>query len=360
LHRHDAPAAWNGFSPDVIYQGQAANDELIDVMVNGVPVPDVNMAWGTALQTLPGSNAERDHEIQPAAAGNMRAVAGDMSVADDDMRAEEAPPVLLNDVQPPCPEEGYLWTPGYWSWGGGGYYWVPGVWVRPPRPGVLWTPGYWEWARAVYVFHRGFWGPHIGYYGGINYGYGYSGVGFAGGRWVGNSFAYNRAVNNVNASVIRNTYNETVINNVTVNKVSFNGPGGSTTVPTAREMAAASEPHLAPTPLQRQRMQQAASSPALRAQAVVARSSTAVMHRSAVSDAPRATVASPARVAAGSQPRSAAVPSEASAPPYRAPRRNLQPAPQRTAEPAQTAAAQPTAPRAGAATARKPQTHPKQ
>ena len=88
-------------------------------------------------------------------------------------------------------------------------------------------PGYWGFVGGVYAFHAGYWGPHIGFYGGVNYGFGYVGVGFAGGRWVGNSFAYNRAVMNVNVTMIHNTYNETVINNVSVTKVSYNGgPGG--------------------------------------------------------------------------------------------------------------------------------------
>ena len=134
---------------------------------------------------------------------------------DVEVHATEAPPPLPDYDQPPCPEDGYLWTPGYWAWGGGGYYWVPGTWVQPPRVGVLWTPGYWGFVGGVYAFHAGYWGPHVGFYGGVNYGFGYVGVGFVGGRWAGNSFAYNRTVNNVNVTNVHNTYNETVVNNVT-------------------------------------------------------------------------------------------------------------------------------------------------
>jgi hypothetical protein len=86
---------------------------------------------------------------------------------------------------------------------------------------MLWTPGYWGFVRGSYVFHPGYWGPRVGYYGGINYGFGYTGAGFVGGRWVGNSFVYNRAVSNVNTSVIHQTYNETPINSVTANRVSL-------------------------------------------------------------------------------------------------------------------------------------------
>ena len=54
-----------------------------------------------------------------------------------------APPPLPVYVQPPCPQPGYLWVPGYWAWNDGAYYWVPGTWVLPPEVGLLWTPGYW-------------------------------------------------------------------------------------------------------------------------------------------------------------------------------------------------------------------------
>jgi hypothetical protein len=204
-----------------------------------------------------------------------------------EVRASEAPPPLPDYEQPPCPEDGYLWTPGYWAWGGGGYYWVPGTWVQPPRVGVLWTPGYWGFVGGVYAFHAGYWGPHVGFYGGVNYGFGYVGVGFAGGRWAGNSFAYNRTVNNVNVTNIHNTYNETVINNVTVNKVSYNGgAGGVAAVPTAQEKAAAQEPHVAPTPMQRQHVQEAAKNPALAAKANGGHPAIAATPRPAAFNAP--------------------------------------------------------------------------
>src|SRR5271167_2150390 len=109
-----------------------------------------------------------------------------------------APPALPVYVQPMAPGDGYLWNPGYWAYGPEGYYWVPGVWVQPPMAGVLWTPGYWGWGGSAFIFHEGYWGPHIGFYGGVNYGFGYGGVGFEGGYWRGGVFAYNRSVTNVN------------------------------------------------------------------------------------------------------------------------------------------------------------------
>src|SRR5271168_391303 len=123
-----------------------------------------------------------------------------------------APPAIPVYVQPPCPTEGFLWTPGYWAWGGSDYYWVPGVWVAPPRVGFLWTPGYWGFVGGAYGWHAGYWGPHVGFYGGINYGFGYGGVGFIGGEWRGGVFAYNTAVANFGSVHVTNVYeNRTIV-----------------------------------------------------------------------------------------------------------------------------------------------------
>src|ERR1700677_1407043 len=106
-----------------------------------------------------------------------------------------APPPIPVYVQPPIPEPGYMWTPGYWAYENN-YYWVPGTWVEPPSVGVLWTPPYWGFIGGVYGFNARYWGPHVGFYGGINYGFGYGGFGYGGGRWDGGNFSYNRSVNN--------------------------------------------------------------------------------------------------------------------------------------------------------------------
>lgn len=162
------------------------------------------------------------------------------------------PPLRVEAVQPMAPGPGYLWTPGYWAYGPAGYYWVPGAWVVAPQPGLLWTPGYWGWGDGVYVWHRGYWGPHVGFYGGINYGFGYFGTGFVGGRWDHGRFFYNTAVWHVNTHVIRNVYvDRTVIRDVHVNRVSYNGGrGGIDARPTREEMSYDHERHFGATPMQ--------------------------------------------------------------------------------------------------------------
>lgn len=170
----------------------------------------------------------------------------------------QPPPELPEYDQPPAPGPGYMWTPGYWAWGPGGYYWVPGAWVEAPYYGALWTPPYWGWYNGFYRFHPGYWGRHVGYYGGIDYGFGYIGIGYFGGYWSGNNFYYNSAVTRV-APGFRNVYERPVIyNNVRYgvqpsNRVSYNGGhGGINMQPRPAEIAAMHEPHSAPLAVQHQ------------------------------------------------------------------------------------------------------------
>ena len=179
-----------------------------------------------------------------------------------------APPALPVYEQPICPGDGYIWTPGYWAYDYDidDYYWVPGTWVLAPEVGFLWTPGYWAWGGDRFVFYDGYWGPHVGFYGGIVYGFGYFGEGYEGGRWENGHFFYNRAVNNVNITEIHNVYNTTVVNNTTVNRVSYNGGnGGIDRRPTPQEEAVAHERHIPPVAAQTQHVQAARTNPQLRA-----------------------------------------------------------------------------------------------
>jgi hypothetical protein len=163
------------------------------------------------------------------------------------------PPALPVYVQPLCPGDGYIWTPGYWAYSDlSGYYWVPGTWVLAPQPGYLWTPPYWGYAGGVYGFHPGYWGLHVGFYGGVNYGFGYHGAGFDGGFWDHGAFRYNTAYANVNNTVIHNVYNRTVIIDNSTH-VSYNGgPGGINARASVNEMAAERERHLEATSMQAQ------------------------------------------------------------------------------------------------------------
>jgi hypothetical protein len=177
-----------------------------------------------------------------------------------------APPELPVYVQPPIPADGYMWTPGYWAWDPDiqDYYWVPGTWIEPPQVGFLWTPGYWGWVNGAYVWNAGYWGQHIGFYGGVNYGYG--GHGYDGGYWQDGHLFYNREVVNVGSAHITNVYNKTVINNVSVTRVSYNGgSGGVSARPSAEESAATHEHHAELTSAQRQHVQAARGNPELRA-----------------------------------------------------------------------------------------------
>ena len=164
-----------------------------------------------------------------------------------------APPPLLDYAQPVVPGEGYVWMPGYWSWNADdlNYYWVPGTWVLAPQAGYLWTPGYWAFENTGYFWHIGYWGRQVGFYGGINYGYGYFGSGYQGGRWDGGAFRYNRAVSNVNIQIIHNVYNAPVQDRQRDHGPSFNGGRlGVRVQPTERQRQFQAEEHGGPRPEQ--------------------------------------------------------------------------------------------------------------
>ena len=176
------------------------------------------------------------------------------------------PPALPVYEQPICPGDGYIWTPGYWGWDTDAedYYWVPGTWVLAPEVGYLWTPPWWGWDNDVFLFHDGFWGPHIGFYGGIDYGFGYFGVGFVGGRWDNGHFFYNHSYANINVVDIHNVYEERV--NVTENHISYNGgQGGLRARPTPGEEAAGRDRHIAAVAAQTEHINAARGNRELRA-----------------------------------------------------------------------------------------------
>ncbi len=176
------------------------------------------------------------------------------------------PPALPVYVQPLIPGPGFIWVPGYWAWDPGfGYYWVPGVWVPAPFVGALWTPGYWAWSDGLYIWREGYWGPVVGFYGGINYGFGYTGSGYYGGYWSGGRYYYNRTVNNINVTNITTVYSKPVVN-VRPRGASFNGGrGGTTARPTSEQLAAARQQRSPLTSEQKHHMQLARSDPKQRA-----------------------------------------------------------------------------------------------
>jgi WXXGXW repeat (2 copies) len=183
-----------------------------------------------------------------------RVIAADMD------KVNIPPPPLPSYEQPTIPAQGYLWVPGFWTWRKSvpDYFWVPGTWVRPPQPGLLWTPPYWSRVEGGYAFHGGYWAEQVGFYGGIDYGYGYGGDGYQGGRWENGAFSYNRAVNNFGSLAIANVYDQAVTADNTV-RVSFNGGRrGTTARPTKDQEKLAGARHVEPTAEQQRHFELAA------------------------------------------------------------------------------------------------------
>jgi hypothetical protein len=170
------------------------------------------------------------------------------------------PPPLPAYDQPPCPDQNLIWTPGYWAWFQNDYYWVPGAWVEPPFPGAMWTPGYWNWSHhlfTMYTWHSGYWSYHVGYYGGVNYGYGYGGFGYSGGVWHDGLFAYNLEIVRVDDRYVRETFRDPgLVDQGYIdrnNHAGFNGgPGGVSYQISPGEQAVEHERHWEATSFQQQ------------------------------------------------------------------------------------------------------------
>ena len=253
----------NPATPD---QTQAQDQAQDPTSANIVPISNASAAIATSAASAPqDTSGAYSDQGAPSASPDQQ--------YDDDSgygeqvadTAPQPPPPLPTYDQPDCPGDDYIWTPGYWSYGQDGYYWVPGAWVEAPYQGALWTPGYWGYDRGHrhYAFYRGYWGPHIGYYGGINYGFGYVGFGYQGGYWNQGHFDYNRSVNRVNVNQVHYVYNRTVVYNNTYNttnntRISYNGGSGGINVrPRPAELAAIHEQHAPPMTAQVQHAQQA-------------------------------------------------------------------------------------------------------
>jgi hypothetical protein len=175
------------------------------------------------------------------------------------VQASEPPPSLPDYEQPPAPGDDYVWTPGYWAYANAGYYWVPGAWVLAPYVGALWTPPWWGFDNGAYLWHAGYWAPHIGFYGGIDYGFGYTGHGYYGAYWNNGRLDYNRAVTNVDPSVVHYVYNYNVPNS-RPGRVSYNGGRGGIDVrPTTQELAVQREARTPAVPAQVQHAREASS-----------------------------------------------------------------------------------------------------
>ncbi len=228
---------------------------FVTSLVFAVGLTACNNGQNQTAQNQPAnvtSGNPSDGNLAPADSGTPPVAASGQSYApppeyDQDVsygqtvQASDPPPPLPDYSQPPCPGDNYIWTPGYWSYADAGYYWVPGAWVLAPYVGALWTPSWWGYDNGAYRWHAGYWAPHIGYYGGIDYGFGYTGRGYYGAYWNNGSLNYNRAVTNVNTAVVHNVYDHSVPNN-RANRVSYNGGrGGVDARPTAQELAVVHE-----------------------------------------------------------------------------------------------------------------------
>jgi hypothetical protein len=216
--------------------------------------------------------------------------------------------------------------------------------VPAPQPGLLWTPGYWGWDDGYFIWHSGYWATQIGFYGGVNYGFGYYGNGYVGGSWQGNQFRYNTAVSNIDRNRIRNVYSSRSGVRNSANRVSYNGGrGGVTAQPTQGQLAVEDRNHIAPTSVQTQHERVAATSRANFSSVNHGRPATSAVARPLGSTTPQQHKAAPAvqqhKAAPAAQQRQAAPQQQRQAAPQQ--RRQAAPQQQRQAAPQQQRQAAP-------------------
>lgn len=242
--------------PPPVSNGDPANGNLASADQSGYPPQQSQPAPAPASGQSYAPPAGDSYSAQQY---NQSAPYDQSASYEQPVEASEPPPPLPDYSQPPAPGDDYIWTPGYWGYASSGYYWVPGAWIVAPYVGALWTPPWWGYDSGAYHWHGGYWGPHIGYYGGIDYGYGYTGRGYYGAYWNNGRVEYNRAVTNVDVSVVHNVYNYNVPNQ-RANRVSYNGGrGGIEARPTPQEQAVLRDPRTAPVSAQVQHAREASS-----------------------------------------------------------------------------------------------------
>ena len=119
--------------------------------------------------------------------------------------------------QPICPGDGFLWTPatGRMTTASPITTGCQACWFRRRKSVSCGRRKAGGWGDGGYFFNEGYWGPTVGFYGGINYGFGYYGEGYGGGPWNNGHFFYNRSVNNINVVNIHNVYNERELRSTT-------------------------------------------------------------------------------------------------------------------------------------------------
>jgi hypothetical protein len=90
--------------------------------------------------------------------GRWRWVSGFWSAAGQDQVAyDPAPPDSVdNGPAAPAPDDGSIYSPGYWVYQASGYVWRPGFW-QAGRPGLVWVPAHYVWTPSGCVFVAGYW-----------------------------------------------------------------------------------------------------------------------------------------------------------------------------------------------------------
>ena len=266
------------------------------------------------------------------------------AVVEVDVQASQPPPPLPDYDQPPCPQDGYLWTPGYWRWTGSDYYWIPGTWVSAAVCGLLVDSGLLGLRRRLLWLARRLLGPTRRLLWRCELWLRLRGRWFCR-RTLGGQLV---CIQHLGGQCEHHRHSQHLQPDRGEQRHRQQGElqrraGGVQAAPTQQERIAAQETHTPPTPMQTQHVQEAVRNPALAAKANGGHPSIAATARPASFSGPGVTGAHGASsppprgpAAAGGAPNNAAhgQPNGAQHPPAGAPAANNKPkAPPKKAPP---------------------------
>lgn len=91
------------------------------------------------------------------ATGVFAALPGIAETTEHQIVVDTAPPSAKNTPPPMPARDGYVWSPGYWSWSGTAYVWAHGSWVAMVEPAKKWVEPRWSQRGSKWYFTPGHW-----------------------------------------------------------------------------------------------------------------------------------------------------------------------------------------------------------
>lgn len=146
----------------ITYAFSARAEKGDEVVVIPVPGVSASVSVSVSASAQPSAVPSVSASAVPSAAPTTTVVDPELlqttDVVDDQpvVTTTQVPPVYP-EVPTVSPAYGYVWTPGYWHWGGSRYYWSSGYWRRPPALGYSWSASRWTCGGGSCAYSPGRW-----------------------------------------------------------------------------------------------------------------------------------------------------------------------------------------------------------